>query len=114
MGLFDKLRGALGLGSGPPQARDTASASATGVILPWKNKTAAEEVAGNCATGNLRETLLGAIKDERGVHAETLMVVIGAIAGYAAAHSLWETMIRPGRLKLTRDIHVIETKDGGT
>ncbi len=114
MGLFDKLRGALGLGAEPPQAGDTASAPTAGVILPWKNKTAAEEVAGNCATGNLRETLLGTMKDERGVHAETLMVVIGAIAGYAAAHSLWETMIKPGRLKLTRDIHVIETKDGGT
>ena len=81
------------------------------VVLPWQGKGDEETVA-RLAIVSLRETLLLALKDERGIHAETLMVVSGALAGYAAAFVLWETMIKPGRLQLGRDIHVAETTDG--
>ena len=51
------------------------------VVLPWQGKGDEETVA-RLAIVSLRERLLLALKDERGVHAETLMVVSGALAGY--------------------------------
>ena len=49
---------------------------------PWKNTD--DEIVANLALGSLRESLLMWLKTERGVHAETLLVSIGALAGFAA------------------------------
>src|SRR3979490_1823461 len=57
------------------------------VQLPWKNTP--DEIVVNLATGSLRESMLGWLKTERGVHAETLMVAIGALAGFAGQNAVW-------------------------
>ena len=49
--------------------------------FPWQPQS---EITGNLAIGNLRENLLQRLRDERGVHAETLVTAIGAITGFAA------------------------------
>jgi hypothetical protein len=51
-------------------------------VLPWKDSD--DEVVVNVAIGSLRESLLAWLKTERGVHAETLLCSIGALAGFAA------------------------------
>lgn len=47
------------------------------------------------------ETLLmNALKTDRGVHVETLLTAVGALAGFAAQHAIRESIVRPGRLPL--------------
>ena len=74
----------------PDQANQTQPLS-----FPWKNTD--DEVVTNFAIGNLRESLLMWLKTERGIHAETLMVTIGALAGCAAQSALWLEIERNGR-----------------
>jgi hypothetical protein len=57
------------------------------VKLPWANTE--DEVATNIAIGSLREWLLKALKTERGVHVETLLVSVGALAGFAAQSAVF-------------------------
>lgn len=77
--------------------------------LPWGPEG---EIAANASIATLRENLLEAIKDDKGVHTESLMVAIGAIAGYAATYMIWETMIRTGKAQLMKDLHVLQGADG--
>jgi hypothetical protein len=49
---------------------------------PWESDDDATIVA-NLTIGSLRDSALKWLTSERGVHAETLMVVIGSIAGFA-------------------------------
>jgi hypothetical protein len=51
-------------------------------VLPWKDSD--DETVVNVAIGSLRESLLAWLKTERGVHVETLLCSIGALAGFAA------------------------------
>ena len=51
-------------------------------VLPWKGSD--DEVPVNIAIGSLRESMLAWLKTERGVHLETLLCSIGALAGFAA------------------------------
>jgi hypothetical protein len=50
-------------------------------VLPWKDGD--DEIPCNIAIGSLRESLLSWLKTERGVHTETLLCSIGALAGFA-------------------------------
>jgi hypothetical protein len=52
------------------------------VTLPWEDTD--DEVATNLAIGSLRDSLMMWLSGERGVHAETLLVATGALAGFAA------------------------------
>ena len=52
------------------------------VRLPWKDTD--DEIVVNLAIGSLRESMWQWLTSERGVHAETLLVSIGAVAGFAA------------------------------
>jgi len=52
------------------------------VGLPWEGTD--DEVVTNLAIGSLRDSLMMWLATERGVHAETLLVAIGALAGFAA------------------------------
>ena len=69
------------------------------VKLPWEQDIVGETTA-NLAIGGLRETIMRGLTDERGVHAETLMVVIGALAGFAAQQAAWDRVKR-GDVPLT-------------
>jgi hypothetical protein len=48
---------------------------------PWQPKSTN---TGNLAIKNLREGLMKALRTERGIHAETCLAAIGAVAGFAA------------------------------
>lgn len=59
------------------------SANTTQAIqYPWAGTD--DEIVVNLAIGSLRESLMQWLTTERGIHAETLLVSIGAIAGFAA------------------------------
>lgn len=53
---------------------------------PWLPHS---QIRGNLAIGNLRENLKLRLKTERGIHAETLLTAIGAIAGFACQVAMW-------------------------
>ena len=58
------------------------------VRYPWAGTR--DEIAVNLAIGSLRDSMLKWLTSERGVHAETLLVSIGAIAGFAAQCAVQE------------------------
>jgi hypothetical protein len=62
---------------------------------PWEQDQDATIIA-NLATGSLRDSLLKWLTSERGVHAETLMVSIGALAGFAAQNAAFRSIGPPG------------------
>jgi len=53
---------------------------------PWQPQST---IRGNLAIGNLRENIAKPLKTERGVHIETLLMVIGAVVGCAAQNAAW-------------------------
>jgi len=63
--------------------------------MPWEPDGS---VVAGFAASNLQSWMLEALTTPQGVHAETLMVVVGALAGFAAQHAIWETIVKPGRL----------------
>jgi hypothetical protein len=62
----------------------------------------------------IADWLMRTLKDERGIHCETLLTVIGALAGYAAQQALWEGMVKPGKLAIAQAFKVVETPSGAT
>lgn len=54
------------------------------------------------------------LKDQRGVHCETMLTAVGALAGYAAQQALWEGMVRPGKMAIAQAFKVVETHSGRT
>ncbi len=50
-------------------------------VLPWKDTD--DDIAVNLAIGGLRDSILSWLKTERGVHVETLLSTVGALAGFA-------------------------------
>src|SRR5215831_9759800 len=62
--------------------------------LPWEPDG---KVAAGFAVQNLQLLLLNAAKDQRGVHVETLMTIVGALAGFSAQHAVWETVVKTGK-----------------
>lgn len=65
--------------------------------LPWQKDGATSAIPAANAAVCLREFLLASLTTENGVHAETLMVVVGALAGFSAQHAVWEAFVKPGK-----------------
>ncbi len=59
--------------------------------FPWG---AGGAITTNLAIGSLRESMLMWLKDQRGIHAETLLLVIGALAGFAGQCAAWDRVAR--------------------
>ncbi|MDX2265366.1 MAG: hypothetical protein NW215_10385 [Hyphomicrobiales bacterium] len=78
---------------------------------PWQAQT---YIRGNIAAGSLRETLLKRLKNERGIHAETLASAIGALAGFASQNAALRRAAEATRNKQPTfpNIYLAETKDG--
>ena len=72
-----------------------------------------EPLLGDIPT-RIADWLMRELKDERGIHCETLLTVVGALAGYAAQQALWEGMVKPGKLAITQAFTVVETNSGAT
>jgi hypothetical protein len=77
-----------------PKEGDAPKTELHQIMFPWGPDG---EIAANLAIGTLRNSLLKWLETDRGVHAETLMVVIGAIAGFAAQNAVWQTVARSGK-----------------
>ena len=58
------------------------------VQYPWQGTD--DEIVVNLAIGSLHHAMLNWLTTERGIHAETLLVSIGAIAGFAAQSAALE------------------------
>jgi hypothetical protein len=63
--------------------------------LPWEADADGEIIA-NLTIGSLRDSILKWLTGDRGVHAETLMVTIGALAGFAAQNAALRSLGPPG------------------
>jgi hypothetical protein len=61
----------------------------------------------------IRQRLLQALSDGRGVHVESLLAVVGGLAGQAAQASLRACALAEGRPEMA-DFQVVGTTDGGT
>jgi hypothetical protein len=72
-----------------------------------------EPMLGDIPT-RIADWLMRELKDERGVHCETILTAVGALAGYAAQQALWEGMVKPGKLAITEAFTVVETNSGAT
>lgn len=75
--------------------------------FPWQPQSF---ITGNLAIGNLCQNLILRFKTERGVHAETLLVAIGAITGFAAQNAVWKG-VQKGAVPAGR-FNVVTTKAG--
>src|SRR5689334_20578426 len=93
------LAGAITLGwpTGHTMAQSANTPRVQSVGYPWAGT--GDEIVVNLAIGSLRDSLIKWLTTERGVHAETLLVATGAIAGFAALSAARE------RVK-TRDVPV--------
>jgi hypothetical protein len=96
--------GALGVGW--PTGDDVAHAETVNrtqaIQYPWAGTD--DEIIVNVAIGSLRESLMQSLTTERGVHAETLLVSIGAIAGFAAQCAVDERIRKRDVPGATRDM----------
>jgi len=59
---------------------------------PWQPEST---ITGNLAIGNLRENLMKALKNQRGIHTETLLTAVGAVAGFAAQNAALTQITSP-------------------
>jgi hypothetical protein len=97
----------------PAASPATTSATASG---GWSANVQSPSVApglGDTPT-RIADWLLRELKDQRGVHCETLLTAIGALTGYAAQQALWEGMVKPGKLAITEAFKVVDTPSGAT
>ncbi len=64
---------------------------------------------------NVAEDILGALmasyEDERGVHAETILSCLGALAGYGAQVAIREALVDTGKLPLEQAFVEMRTRD---
>jgi hypothetical protein len=73
--------------------------------------TGVDETLGNMAIGQVRDSLMAFLKNERGIHVESLMVALGALAGHASLHAAFAVAAAdPGKASLM----TVETRDGAT
>ncbi len=73
--------------------------------------TSSAPVLGDIPT-RLANWLMRELKDDRGVHCETILTAVGALAGYAAQQALWEGMVKPGKMAIREAFQVIEGPSG--
>jgi len=116
MRVYDALRKAAALtfvgaiAAGWPTGETVAQAQGSGEVrsiqLPWKGTD--DEIVVNLAIGALRDSMTQWLTGERGVHAETLLVSIGAIAGFAAQCAVNERIKKRDIPGATRDMSDLE------
>ena len=101
----------------PRPAPESSGASAVPSVSTGGSWSAASSPAqaglGDTPT-RIADWLMRELKDQRGIHCETLLTVIGALAGYAAQQALWEGMVKPGKLAIAQAFKVMETPSGAT
>jgi hypothetical protein len=76
--------------------------------LPGTNKTYDSQQV----CDDLVQMLLAELKDQYGVHAETLLVTLGALAGFSVQMALRETLVKPGKMPEDKVFVIAKTKAG--
>lgn len=97
-----------------PDPKDTKSETGTPASPQFhqlESPGAAAGMLGDIPT-RIADWLMRQLKDQRGVHCETMLTVVGALAGYAAQQALWEGMVKPGKLAIAQAFRVMETPAG--
>jgi len=64
---------------------------------PWASDDS-EKVAASFALMSLRNYIISDLKGPRGVHSETALTMIGALAGFSAQHAIRESIVKTGKL----------------
>jgi len=78
--------------------------------FPWQPDSTA---TANRAIGDLGVGLMNALKNQRGIHTETLMTVIGALAGFAAQNAALNSIVSPIPSIKPRSFAIAHPKTGG-
>jgi hypothetical protein len=76
---------------------------------PWQPESF---ITGNLAIGNLRENLMKALKNQRGIHTETLLTTVGALAGFAAQNAALTQITSPDPTAPRLNIVIARGKGG--
>jgi hypothetical protein len=74
---------------------------------PWQSDTESTIIA-NFTIGSLRDSVMNWLTSECGVHAESLLVAIGAIAGFSAQAAAFQSIGPPGTPIPDRKIVMVE------
>ena len=114
------------VGAPAAQARESEPAAGSSAQpqfrKPEQQSDAAAALGSSAAAGptlgdiptRIADWLMRELKDPRGIHCETILTAIGALAGYAAQQALWEGMVKPGKLAISEAFTVMETPSGAT
>jgi hypothetical protein len=86
-----------------------AQPQATTATLP---QTTTATIKGDNAIAQIHGWVMTALRDERGIHCETALTVVGALGGYAAQQAIWEGMVKPGLLTKEKAFMVVRTTSG--
>ncbi|MBW0005025.1 MAG: hypothetical protein JO216_16225 [Hyphomicrobiales bacterium] len=65
-------------------------------------------------SSELIEMLFGELRDSSGVHVETALAALGAVAGFSCQMALRETIIKSGQLTEDKVFAAVKTKNGDT
>jgi hypothetical protein len=79
--------------------------------FPWQPDSTA---TGDLAIKNLREGLMGALKNERGIHTEALLTAVGALAGFAAQNAALDRLASRDPAAPKLGLAIAQTKSGET
>jgi hypothetical protein len=58
------------------------------------------------------QMLFAELKDQSGVHAETVLTTLGSLAGFSVQMSLRETLVKPGKIPEDKVFVIVKTKTG--
>jgi hypothetical protein len=70
--------------------------------------------ASNEVARNILELLVGEISDASGIHAETVLATLGALAGFGVPMGIREDFIKSGKIAKEAAFTTVTTKDGST
>jgi hypothetical protein len=58
--------------------------------------------------------IFGELQDPSGIHAETALATLGALAGFAGQMAIRETLVKPGKMREDEAFKVVKAKNGET
>ena len=91
--LWDKIKMALGQRDKDPPVPQQQSAAALKETI--REKRVSDPLIGPKLGGRaLAPSLISGLKDQRGVHIETLLCAVGSLAGYSVQASVRELLVR--------------------
>lgn len=94
------------------QSQITTPAAQPQPIAAAQPPTTTTSVKGDYAIAQIHGWVMTALRDQRGVHCETALTVVGALGGYAAQQAIWEGMVKPGLLTKEKAFTVARTTSG--